>query len=235
MKTKTAVIIGVVILMILLIFGTRQWVVGNNDSTLSKEKINEIVSTKYSGEILSTERTDRQGKTQYKTVLKGENGVYVIWSDAVSGEILEIKRTEKTEPNNKLLTKDEASRIAAKAGKVLTSEYNAQNKVYFFTVEKESKKFTFEINASTGKIQNKKEIKPSTEPPKPNTKITEQEARKIVLKEVEGTVTEVELDDEDGVLVYEIEVETDVQEGVVIINAFTGEVVSVTMETKDND
>jgi uncharacterized membrane protein YkoI len=235
LNRKSVGIAGTVILILLLIFGTRELVNGNNDSTLNKEKINEIISTKYPGKIISTVRTNREGNPQYKTVLKGENGVYVIWSDANSGEILKLNRTKKEESVKPLLSKEEAAKIAAAEGKVLSSEFNKENKIYLVTIEKESKKYTVEINANSGKIQNIKELNPVTESPKPKTKITEQEARQIAQKEVKATITEVELDDDDGVLVYEIEVETETQEGQVIINAFTGEVASITMETKDID
>ncbi|WP_137789299.1 PepSY domain-containing protein [Bacillus sp. E(2018)] len=235
MNKKTAVISGIIIVILLLVFGTREWVNGNQSSTLEKEKINKIVSAKYPGEILSTELTNREDKRQFKTVLKSEQGVYVIWSDAVSGEVLNVKRTEEEESQRKLITKDEAENIAAKDGKVKSAEFDEANKVYLVSVQNEGKTYRLEINGTTGDIKTKKEVESGDEPAQPNTKITEEEARQIAQNEVKGTITDIELDDEDGVIVYEIEIETKTKEAQIIINAFSGEVTSVTMETKDND
>lgn len=237
MNKKTAVISGIVIVILLLVFGTREWVNGNQGSRLEKEKINKIVSAKYPGEILSTELTNRDNTGQYKTVLKSEQGVYVIWSDAVSGEILDMNRTENEEVQGKRITKDKAENIAAKHGKVKSAEFNEENKVYLVRVSTEGKTYSLEINGTNGEIKSKKEVESGDEdePAQPNTKITKEEARRIALNEVKGTVTDIELDDEDGVIVYEVEIETKTKEAQVIINAFSGEVNSVTKETKDRD
>ncbi|MBH0160559.1 PepSY domain-containing protein [Fictibacillus sp. 26RED30] len=235
MNKKTAMISGIIVVILLLVFGTREWVNGNQGSTLEKEKMNQIVSAKYPGEILSTELTNREDTRQYKTVLKSEQGVYVIWSDAVSGEILDMNRTEDEESPGKRITKDEAEKIAANHGEVMSAEFNEENKVYLVSVQNEGKTYRLEINGNTGDIKSKNEVESGDEPAEPNTKITEEDAKQIAIKEVKGTITDIELDDEDGVIVYEVEIETKTKEAQVIINAFSGEVNSVTMETKDND
>lgn len=235
MNKKTAMISGIIVVILLLVFGTREWVTGNQGSTLEKEKMNQIVSVKYPGEILSTELTNREDTRQYKTVLKSEQGVYVIWSDAVSGEILDMNRTEDEESPVKRITKDEAEKIAAKHGEVMSAEFNEENKVYLVSVQNEGKTYRLEINGNNGDIKSKNEVESRDEPAEPKTKITEKDAKQIALKEVQGTITDIELDDEDGVIVYEVEIETKTKEAQVIINAFSGEVNSVTMETKDND
>jgi uncharacterized membrane protein YkoI len=62
-------------------------------------------------------------------------------------------------------------------------------------------------------------------------KVTEEEAIKIALEEVPGTVEKVELEDEDGTIVYEIEIRAeDGTEQEVEIDATTGDVVKVEAE-----
>ncbi|MBD7963874.1 PepSY domain-containing protein [Fictibacillus norfolkensis] len=235
MNKKTAVIFGIIIVILLLVFGTREWVNGNQGSTLEKEKMNRIISAKYPGEILSTELTNREDNRQYKTVLKSEQGVYVIWSDAVSGEILDMNRTDDEVSQGKSITKDEAEKIAAEHGDVKSLEFNEENKVYLVRVQNEGKIYRLEINGTTGDLKSKNEVESGDEPAQPNTKISEEEAKQIALKEVKGSITDIELDDEDGVIVYEVEIVTKTKEAQVIINAFSGEVNSITMETKDSD
>ncbi|WP_216829718.1 PepSY domain-containing protein [Alkalihalobacterium elongatum] len=61
--------------------------------------------------------------------------------------------------------------------------------------------------------------------------LTEQQAIEIALREVEGKIDDVELEGEDGLLVYEVEIEVDDDhEATIIINAYTGEIISVTWD-----
>ena len=75
-------------------------------------------------------------------------------------------------------------------------------------------------------------------------KITEAESKTIALKQVPGTVTDVELEDEDGTVVYGVEVQAkDGSKQDVKVNAQTGKIVKVDngdengkgQEQNDND
>ncbi|WP_197284395.1 PepSY domain-containing protein [Bacillus sp. JCM 19041] len=87
----------------------------------------------------------------------------------------------------------------------------------------------------TGKVERTKEIEQVDEKPVSDGQISEEEAKETALKEFKGTIVDIELDDDDGLLVYEIDIETDSQEGTVVVNAFTGEVESVSIEAQDDD
>ena len=66
--------------------------------------------------------------------------------------------------------------------------------------------------------------------------ITEQEATKIALEKVPGTVNEVELENEDGLIVYEFEiVGEDGSEQDLDVDAKTGEIVKVEADDDEND
>ncbi|WP_078427841.1 PepSY domain-containing protein [Alkalihalobacterium alkalinitrilicum] len=61
--------------------------------------------------------------------------------------------------------------------------------------------------------------------------LSEQEAIEIALREVEGQVENVQLEVEDGIVVYEIEIEVDDDnEATIMINAYTGQILSVTWD-----
>ena len=62
------------------------------------------------------------------------------------------------------------------------------------------------------------------------TKITAEQAKTIALSKVSGTVTSVQLDDEDGVLVYEVTIGT--QE--VRVNAVDGSILKIEKSDSDN-
>ncbi|MGE7763854.1 PepSY domain-containing protein [Peribacillus sp. NPDC096540] len=61
-------------------------------------------------------------------------------------------------------------------------------------------------------------------------KISMDDAEKIALKKVEGQVTDVEMDSENGIFVYELEIKQDKKEYDIEIDANTGEVLKVELD-----
>ncbi|MGD6781913.1 PepSY domain-containing protein [Sutcliffiella horikoshii] len=71
---------------------------------------------------------------------------------------------------------------------------------------------------------------PATEEPAPSM-LTREEAIEIATREVPGRVEDIELDEEDGIKVYEVEMEVDDEsEATILINAYTGEILSLTWD-----
>ncbi|WP_339148578.1 MULTISPECIES: PepSY domain-containing protein [unclassified Sutcliffiella] len=71
---------------------------------------------------------------------------------------------------------------------------------------------------------------PAEEKPAPSM-LSRDEAIEIALNEVPGKVDDVELDEDNGVKVYEVEIEVDEDsEATIIINAYTGEILSLTWD-----
>lgn len=67
-----------------------------------------------------------------------------------------------------------------------------------------------------------------------NMKISTEQAQNIALKQVPGTVTKIELDEEDGQYFYEIEINKDKQETDVDVDAMTGTVLKVDKDEDNN-
>ncbi|WCF09171.1 PepSY domain-containing protein [Paenibacillus thiaminolyticus] len=90
-----------------------------------------------------------------------------------------------------------------------------------------------EPEAQPPAIQPDKQKPPAaSEPkPKPQQRITEEEAAAIALKTVSGEVDDIDLIQSDGVAYYLVEIDReDGEDGTVQINAITGEVKSVTWD-----
>ncbi|MFB5282936.1 PepSY domain-containing protein [Peribacillus sp. Hz7] len=101
---------------------------------------------------------------------------------------------------------------------------------YEMTVKTENGYEDVEMNASNGKVI-EREYDDDHYASYPTAKISLEEAEKIALKEVaNGTITDVELDMENGLLVYEIEVEKKWLEYDLVIDANTGDVLHVEKE-----
>ncbi|WP_110113457.1 PepSY domain-containing protein [Bacillus sp. CGMCC 1.16541] len=87
------------------------------------------------------------------------------------------------------------------------------------------------VDAYTGKVLNQfnddnddnKQVENQTQ----SSFITKEQAKQIALKQVKGTVEEVELDDEDGQNVYEVEIETNDDDVTVYVSAENGEVITI--------
>ena len=61
-----------------------------------------------------------------------------------------------------------------------------------------------------------------------------EEAKEIALTEFQGKVTEIELDKDDGRLMYEVELKNETHEAEIEIDAKTGEIIEVEVEEDDD-
>lgn len=68
---------------------------------------------------------------------------------------------------------------------------------------------------------------------KNNTIISADEAKSIAYDLFDGKIEELELDEDDGMLYYEIEMYSATQEAEIEINAYTGELISISKEKND--
>lgn len=89
----------------------------------------------------------------------------------------------------------------------------------------------YEIAEKPPETENEKTEEPANPQGTPQKILTEQDAMGIALKQVPGTIDDVELENRDGILHYFIEVEADNgEEALIEINSITGEVKSITWE-----
>ena len=138
-----------------------------------------------------------------------------------------------------LLTMEEAKAIAVKSvgGKVTEIELDREKSGDIYEVEVKSKgvEYDLDIDAKTGKVlRTEKDDNDNDDFDNddsddkvivPDGKfITEKAAIKIAMKQAKGTVTEIELDEEDGRVIYEIEIEDGKYDYDFDIDAISGEV-----------
>jgi uncharacterized membrane protein YkoI len=149
-----------------------------------------------------------------------------------------------------LLTMDEAKAIAVKSvgGTVTGIELDRETVGDIYEVEVKSKGFEYDldIDAKTGKVlQTDKADNDDVDLDNDDTDdkvivsdgkfIAEKAAVKIAMKQAKGTATEVELDEEDGRVIYEIEIKDGKDEYDFDIDAISGKVLKFEKDTDDND
>jgi len=141
---------------------------------------------------------------------------------------------------NELKAKDIAL-YASKGGLVTDSHIENEDgiKKYEMTVVKPDREFDIEIDALTGtvtkldqKVRDQNETNVEIDNPQnASPKISLEEAKKIALNQVKGTITEAELEDEDHRLVYEFEIQTaNYHEIEIKVDAATGKVSKVKLD-----
>lgn len=141
-----------------------------------------------------------------------------------------------------VLSRDEVLRIVRSLtdGKIVKMELDEDDDRYIYEIEAESDtaEYELEIDATTGEVLemdvDEKEV--DDEDTLLPDAISEDEAMRIALEAVKGTILEVEaddLDEKDGR--YEVKMLLDGVEYEIKINAFTGEIMEIDQEDMDMD
>lgn len=151
-------------------------------------------------------------------------------ADQYPGKITELeldKHGEKSVYELEILNKDKEYdlKLDGDTGEVLSLEERA------FLNNTESKS----NNHSNGKTKNDTKSSDKTGQSTDKTAISDDEAKKIALKELDGTITSLELDEDDGRLKYEIEIHSKNKEADIEVDAYTGEVIVISTETEDDN
>lgn len=205
MKKKISVIIGVIAIAGVLGIGVYHSSASPTETSLSSDEVHETVKAQYPGEIISITSDKEFNKVVFDVEIENEGRAYNLKLDGNTGEILTLK--EKT--NSKKLTIAEKEKNA-----------DEQNKSEQSDSEPNDNKNTESKNKE--KVQNEK------------TAISIKEAEEIALSQFPGTITQLELDEDDGRLIYEVEIENGEDEAEVEIDAYTGEILVVSID-RDND
>lgn len=150
---------------------------------------------------------------------------------------------QQTSIEKNIISSNEAVKIALTKvdGIVDSVELESSQGHYYYEVEIDTvdADYDFKIDAVTGKILSYKEDKQDDDDKiniieKSNTTqnnyITTEKAIEIAEKEVNGKVDEIDRDDEDGRIIYEIELKTNNGEAEVKLDAVTGKVLKIEYE-----
>ncbi|WP_168714419.1 PepSY domain-containing protein [Niallia nealsonii] len=223
-KIGVFVIIGVILLIVSYFFMKKQ-------DRITLKEAETIIIKKYDGEIVSIEEIKKERQLRYDAVLQNEKGIYNISVDAQTGAIADLQAAKiSQQKEDKELTKEEAVKLvtATYKGTLKSTTAQTENGIAYFVVilEADNKEMTYKINRQTGSI--KQESKNSIEE---TAIIKKNKAKEIAQAEVQGSVKEVELEEEANQLVYEVEMETaEKTEVKIYINAYSGTVLSINWE-----
>ncbi|MGM0902673.1 MAG: PepSY domain-containing protein [Bacillota bacterium] len=193
------------------------WQVGKvmtSAQPLTAEEATQKVQELYKGDIVRV----KEGKELYLITIVLDKGTYEIEIDRESGDIASVTRTKKGGAS-----KEGAQKEATEEEQTETPPSTPQEEE---PSEQGGKDKTPE-NQGTPPDNDNSNAKPETP-----RQITEQEAIAIALKQLNGEVDDVELEESGGRIYYLVEIEREGEEAeaTIQINAISGEVMSVFWE-----
>lgn len=202
------------------------------EATMTRQEAEKIAQDQFQGEVVSVEFDDGR----YEIEIETADAHYELKIDAETGKIVKLEEdrsrqqvTQKSEVEEKkadgLDTADQTVDLDAK------EDVNEKDKKE--TVKKEEPKAETKEEPKKVVVQTEKKEAKKTETSK-NVILTSAEASKIAHGQVaNGTITEIELDSDDGQRYYEIEMHTDTQEVEIEIDAYTGKVIMIEYEKRE--
>lgn len=206
--------------------------------TLSKEEAKTLIEERYDGVVtdivlknnLYVMEMDRK-ETNYEIKLDAENGEVISFSKKGASANKESSTEQKVPDSSQVqsLTEIELKKklLSEVPGElVLFMKINEQGKdLYKVIIKGKEKKTILKADPATGEILFQKSEKEA------KVIITEDEAIKIALKQVKGQINDVDLETDDYLNYYLVEIDTqDEREATVQIHAITGEVLSITWD-----
>lgn len=243
---KAGLIIGVALCVFVLGLGIYHTSATEASPEMAEADIEEMVSEQYPGEIASIEKRKEMHNTIYEVKLKNDAKGYTLKVDGDTGEILKIDEkaladaddSDNDNGNDEQPTADSGNN-EQKGNQDMNDqdENNAEdnNKDDNENDNNQSEQTEDHSNDVNENQDNDGENNNSEKSKKTDkqTVIDIKEAMAIGLNEYSGTIKEIELDEEDGQLIYEVEIVSGNVKAEIDINAYTGEIIVVGTESTD--
>jgi uncharacterized membrane protein YkoI len=233
MNRKWIIITVLVIIGVTGIIGIASAIKG--DVKVTETEARNLVEAHYPGTIIEMTLLRSDGKDIYQVQLEENTGLYTLEVDAETGNIQNLQQVKKTDSEKEekpAISEAEAKKLAEETYRGNVQALTLHRKIYSITVLTKTEQIKLEMNADSGKITS--EDKSSIEKNTQHVKLTEEQAKKIALAEVNGKIEDIDLEEEEDSVFYEVEIESGQQEATIQIDAFTGKVLSVAIENEED-
>lgn len=208
--------IGALMLAGIIGLGIAQTSAVEAEPELSKSDIKKKVSDQYPGTITELELSKDSGKAAYEVEMETKNKEYELKVDGNTGEVLQLDEKQH-DPSGSQGTVEE-SKSEPKDDSVEIKETQSNNQ-----------KDDSETKASASNSSEKKGEK-GNKGTKEKAIISYDEAKNIALGEFSGQLDDIELDEDDGQLRYEVEIEKGESDAEIVIDAYTGDILIIEID-----
>src|SRR5690625_3330618 len=245
MLRKIWMTIGVIGVVTVLRFGVYHSNASQADPTLTAQNIKELVQAQYPGTITELQLDKDASGSVYEVEVTNDGVEYELKIDGQSGVVINLKEklvaAKERAGTKEVIDLKEKEKEQKEEEKQAAKEKEEQEKQAKEKEEKEKQekakadeqaqqKTQVKKNESSSANEDEKQKEKEKETKSTNTVIDVNKAIDIALAKCPGTVDEIELDEEDGRLVYEIEIEGNGEEAEFEIDAYTGEIIVIEIE-----
>lgn len=230
-------------------FGEGQKTTTNHQPFITKQEAIMQAQTRATGVASEVEFTIQNQKYVYEVELNDGEIQTEVTLDATTGNVISVEVEEEVQSGQVVakITQLEARQKALAVVSGSVAEIKAKkvngNFVYEVEIVHNGMESDVLINMMTGAVQgiktesmddeeddDKEELVSSS-----GRKVTEEEAKKIALREIGGTVTDIEMDRDGGKNIWEVEVTKSGKQADVLIDLETGEVIEIEWEDEEDD
>lgn len=234
-KKKMWTVVSVILAVLLVVSGILWFSPLFSAQELTEEEVNTAVLEKYSGDIIKTTKA----RDEYQVEIKLKTGTYFIKIDAKSGDILSLEQLKQNEitDTKKQLTQKEIKEQIISWGDLQSIEWIQDNdrSYYQAIVNKDNEKVILKIDPFTAEIIDSTKV--PVQNANDNKVITETEAIVIAANHLKGNADDgdvefYQLAGQSPYYLVEVEIDNgdDDREATVQVDAYTGEVQSVSWD-----
>lgn len=226
------------LIVIVLFFSFKKWGTPLNPAaeTLTQQEAQQLVEDRYKGKVMNISMQEdeyiiemNRSDILYEIKLNAERGEVVSFSKIKNAPEESTSTQEPVNPNPLTETEIKSSILTETPGELLFfKKLNEKGQSFYKAIIQENEQKTIlKVDANTGEVLLRKvEIDK-----KSVAKISEKEAGEIALKKIKGTIQDIDLEDEDNLLFYLVDIETpDEKEAVVQIDAITGAILTISWD-----
>ncbi|WP_010529394.1 PepSY domain-containing protein [Lentibacillus jeotgali] len=231
MKKKIGIVLAVILGISALGLGMLQSSASEASPKMDRQEIEDLIKAQYPGEVTELEREKEGNRTVYEAEIHDGSNEYEIKLDGNTGEVLELdkKLAAKTDKDQNKTTNNEKKSV--KAGNA--QDNAAKSRDDDGDDKKDSGQDDTRMKLSQSQDSNKAETSNNTS--QESAVIDTAEAEKIAKGAFSGTITELELDEDDGQLYYEIKMKSKKKEAEIEVNAYTGNIMVMEIDGNDDD
>ncbi|GGJ90783.1 hypothetical protein GCM10007063_11770 [Lentibacillus kapialis] len=226
MKRKIGFVLAVMLGISALGLGMLQSSASEASPKMDRQEIKDLINSQYPGDVSELELDKEGTKSVYEAEIHDGNKEYEIKLDGNTGDVMELEEkytANADKDQNKAENNEEKDNKGDRTGNKTAQADDAKND----SNQDDNERMELSQNNSDNDNKNNK--------PQKSAAVDKAKAEKIAKDSFSGTITQLELDEDDGRLYYEIEMRSEKKEADIEINAYTGDILVKEVDHDDDD